>query len=102
MRYVTGWDTSTFELIKISERATNLSRVFNIREGFSREDDNLPLRLMEPKRNGVLSSVSIDPIEFEKLKSRYYKMAGWNKQGVPTPEKLEELEIDWALSHLPN
>ena len=102
VRYVTGWDTSTFELIKISERATNLSRVFNIREGFSREDDNLPLRLMEPKRNGVLSSVSIDPIEFEKLKSRYYKMAGWNKQGVPTPEKLEELEIDWALSHLPN
>ena len=100
VRYVTGWDTSAFELMKISERAVNLARVFNIREGFTLEDDNLPRRLMEPKANGVLSDVSIDPKQFEKLRSSYYKMAGWDNEGVPTPEKLEELEIGWARSHL--
>ena len=101
VRHVTGWDISTFELMKISERAMNLARVFNIREGFTRGDDNLPRRLMEPKINSVLSNVSINPKEFEQLKSIYYKIAGWDNQGVPTPEKLEELEIGWAVSHLP-
>ena len=100
VRYVTDWDTSAFELMKVSERAINLARVFNFREGFNREDDKLPRRLMEPKTNGVLSNVSISPKEFEKLKSHYYAMAGWDSQGVPTAEKLEELEIDWALSYL--
>lgn len=100
VRYVTGWDTSTFELFKVSERAINMARVFNIREGFSGKDDELPQRLLEPKANGVLSTVSIDKLEFEKLKSIYYKMAGWDTQGVPTPEKLEELEIGWATSYL--
>ncbi len=102
VRSVTGWDVSAFELMKISERAVNLSRIFNIREGFNREDDVLPRRLMEPKSNGVLSNVSIDPNEFEDLKSAYYKMVGWNNQGVPTSEKLEELEISWTLSCFQN
>ena len=102
VRYVTGWDISTFELMKISERAINLARVFNIREGFTRGDDNLPRRLMEPKVNSILSKVSINPKGFEQLKSIYYKIAGWDNQGVPAPEKLEELEIGWALSHLPS
>ena len=100
VKYVTGWDTSAFELMKASERAINLTRVFNIREGFHREDDNLPPRLMQPKTNGALSNVSISPNEFEKLKSTYYAMAGWDSQGVPTAEKLEELEISWAISYL--
>jgi aldehyde:ferredoxin oxidoreductase len=102
VRHVTGWDISTFELMKISERAINLARVFNTREGFTRADDSLPRRLMEPKTNGALSDVSIDPNQFEELKSRFYKMAGWDGKGVPTPEKLEELDIGWAASYLPH
>ncbi len=100
VKYVTGWGTSTFELMKVSERATNLARLFNVREGFHREDDNLPNRLMISKKNGVLSNVSINQEEFEKLKSNYYSIAGWDSKGVPTSEKLEELEIDWALPFL--
>jgi aldehyde:ferredoxin oxidoreductase len=100
IKYVTGWNTSTFELMKTSERAINLSRVFNIREGFNREDDNLPSRLMEPKTNGVLSKTSVNPKEFDQMKSIYYNMAGWDSRGVPTPEKLEELEIGWTIPHL--
>ena len=102
VKSVTGWDISTFELMKVSERAINLARLFNIREGFRREDDNLPNRLMVPKKNGVLSNVSINQDEFEKLKSNYYAISGWDSKGVPRLEKLEELEIEWALSYLPS
>ena len=96
VRSVTGWNASAFELMKVSERANNLARVFNVREGFKREEDKLPQRLMEPKLNGILSNVSIDAEELERAKDLYYKMVGWNDEGVPTSEKLEELDISWV------
>ena len=36
------------ELLRIGERATNLARLFNVREGFSGADDTLPERLFQP------------------------------------------------------
>jgi aldehyde:ferredoxin oxidoreductase len=100
VNYVTGWTTSSFELMKVSERATNLARIFNIREGFTREDDNLPSRLMDPKINGALSNASININDLEKAKDIYYKIAGWDTFGIPISEKLNELEIAWAATKL--
>jgi len=96
VRCVTGWNTSVFELMKVSERATNLTRVFNVREGFTRKEDKLPQRILQPKLNGALSNSSIDAEELENAKQIYYQMAGWNKEGIPTSEKLEELDVSWA------
>ena len=96
VRCVTGWKTSAFELMQVSERATNLARVFNIREGFRREEDKLPKRIMQPKLDGFLSNSAIDAEELEKAKEIYYQMAGWNEEGVPKSSKLEELDIGWA------
>jgi aldehyde:ferredoxin oxidoreductase len=95
VNYVTGWNTSAFELMKVSERATNLARIFNVREGFTRKDDTLPVRLMEPKINGPLTNSSISVNDLEHAKDIYYKMVGWDSNGVPTIEKLRELGIDW-------
>ncbi len=50
----TDWDISLDELLEIGERATNMARVFNAREGFTRKDDTLPERLFGPLENGVL------------------------------------------------
>ncbi len=93
VNYVTGWKTTAFELMKVSERATNLARLFNIREGFDRKDDVLPPRLLDPKINGALSTSSIKIKDLEQAKDIYYKMAGWNEKGIPTSEKLMELDI---------
>lgn len=81
--------------MKVSERATNLARIFNVREGFTRKDDTLPARLMEPKINGPLANSSISVSDLEHAKDIYYKMVGWDSNGVPTIEKLRELGIDW-------
>jgi len=100
VNYVTGWKTTAFELMKVSERATNLARIFNTREGFSRKDDTLPPRLLYPKINGALSKTSIPINDLERAKDIYYKMVGWDTRGIPTSEKLRELEIGWAIDHL--
>jgi len=92
---VTGWRTSTTELLRIAERTLTMARSFNIREGFSAADDKLPNRFFQPKRNGALSTKFYDPEQLEKAKSYYYTLMGWDaKTGVPTPEKLQELDIE--------
>jgi aldehyde:ferredoxin oxidoreductase len=53
IRDATGWDVTLEELLQIGERATNLARIFNIREGFSAKDDNLPERLFSPLKRAL-------------------------------------------------
>jgi len=94
---VTGWRTGIVEMLRVAERALALARMFNIREGFTAADDRLPKRFFQPKRDGVLSTKSFDPEQLERAKSYYYTIMGWDaKTGIPTPEKLEELGIEWA------
>ncbi len=57
---VTGWETSAIELAKVGERAINLMRIYNIREGFTVEDDTLPDRFYHPQTSDALSKTTVD------------------------------------------
>lgn len=84
-------------MLQIGERATNLARVFNQREGFSRKDDVLPQRFYEPLENGALQGESMSLDEFENALTMLYQMKGWDiESGMPTPEKLTALDLEWA------
>ena len=93
---VTGWDTDIQELMSVGERAANLARAFNIREGFSAHDDNLPRRFFTAQTSGPLRGVAIDETAFEKARQAYYNIMDW-PEGVPSLAKLTELGIDWVL-----
>ena len=93
----TGWDMTEWELMKVGEKSNVMARLFNLREGFTRADDNLPQRMYEGLQNGKLEGVSIDKGEFEQMLSLYYDMAGWDEGGMPTAGKLAELDLLWAL-----
>jgi aldehyde:ferredoxin oxidoreductase len=93
---VTGWDTTMFELMKCGERAINMMRIFNNREGFTRDDDRIPERFHKPLGSGPLKDVRLDKGEFEKAKSVYYGMMGWDDYGKPSRGKLQELDIEWT------
>jgi len=98
---VTGWPVSLWELIKTSERANNLKRAFNVREGFGPADDCLPERMFQPLENGALEGVAIDREEFARMLELYYDMAGWDrKSGFPTPAKLAELDLEWLADEV--
>jgi len=95
----TSWDMSLWELLKVGERANTMSRLYNLREGFTAADDNLPQRMFEPLQNGKLEGKAIDPQEFQQAIQLYYQMAGWDVTGVPTQGKLAELDLLWANGH---
>ncbi len=93
----TGWNTSTFELMKAAERAITLGRCFNVREGLTVAEDRLPIRFFQPATEGPLATKVIDPIEFEQARSTYYEMMGWDRTtGIPSVARLTELNIEWA------
>ena len=94
----TGWDMTVWELLKVGERANTMSRLFNLREGFSAADDTLPQRMFEPLRKGKLTGVAIDRTQFADALKLYYQMAGWGDDGIPTAGKLAELDLLWAQS----
>ncbi|MBT8172177.1 aldehyde ferredoxin oxidoreductase family protein [Candidatus Bathyarchaeota archaeon] len=96
IRSVTGWNTTTFELMKVVERGNTLARLFNLREGFTEKDDWLPSRFFQPRTSGLLKDTAVNPEQLQKAKLLYYNMMGWNNQGVPKQSTLEELDISWA------
>jgi aldehyde:ferredoxin oxidoreductase len=75
-------------------------RVFNIREGLTAKDDTLPDRFYHPQTSGALSETAVKRNELNDAVEFYYKMMGWSAEGWPTREKLEELDISWAYSHI--
>lgn len=83
------------ENIMIGERIYNLARAFNIREGFRRKEDTLPKRFFEePLPEGAAEGHFINSDEFDKMLSEYYKIKGWDKNGIPTRKKLVELNLE--------
>lgn len=63
-----------FELMKVSERANNLARIFKIRGGFTEEDNCPHPRFLLPKTSGALSSTTVDSEKLRKAKIAYYGM----------------------------
>ncbi len=97
---MTGWNTSVHEILKIGERAHNLTRMFNLREGFTKEDDVLPERFHQPFEDGPIAGIAPTGEEFLRARADYYEMAGWDEDGRPTPLKLAELGIEWAQEEM--
>lgn len=92
----TDWDMTIDDLLEIGERATNMARVFNVREGFTRKDDTLPERLFTPLEDGPLSGEVFPRDEFESALTVLYSLKGWDPEtGIPTRERLEALSLGW-------
>ena len=88
---VTGIPYATGDLIRTGERVWNLEKLYNLREGFAREDDTLPPRLLnEPVMDGPSKGwVS----HLEPMLKEYYRTRGWDENGIPKRQKLQELSL---------
>lgn len=98
MEAVTGWNVSIHEMMELGERAVTMARIFNVREGFTTEDDDLPERLYEPLEAGTPGEKRIDREEFARGIELYYEAMGWNREtGIPTDGRLAYLGLEWLM-----
>jgi aldehyde:ferredoxin oxidoreductase len=94
---VTGWNLTLEEIEGIGERIYNLERAFNCREGVSRKDDALPHRTShQPIPDGPSKGMQTPPDEFNAMLDEYYRLRGWDSNGIPTREKLTALGLEEA------
>jgi aldehyde:ferredoxin oxidoreductase len=90
----TGLNTSQEELLLGAERIFNLTRMVNVRLGISRKDDYPPARVFEePLPSGPYKGKKMNREDYDKLLDMYYELRGWDKNGIPTKEKLDALEL---------
>ncbi|MDH5376042.1 MAG: aldehyde ferredoxin oxidoreductase family protein [Candidatus Bathyarchaeota archaeon] len=93
---VTGFDVTAEDMRRAGERINNVARLFNIREGLGRKDDTLPYKVMHlpVPDEGPSKGAYVTQKELDFLLDDYYQSRGWNKDGIPSIEKLKELGMD--------
>jgi benzoyl-CoA reductase subunit BamB len=82
----TGFEMDEGKLTKAAKRYRTLVRAINISRGMRRKDEKPPANHWK-KRYPELE---------EKLLDEYYKLKGWNADGIPTKESLHELDLDYV------
>jgi len=82
----TGIEMDEDTLTQAANRNRTLVRAFNVRRGMRRKDEKPPEDHWK-KRFPELEA---------KLLDTYYKYKGWNKEGIPTKEYLNELSLDYV------
>ncbi|MGE5258504.1 MAG: aldehyde ferredoxin oxidoreductase C-terminal domain-containing protein, partial [Hyphomicrobiales bacterium] len=85
-----GFDMDEAKLTQAAKRYRTLVRAVNIRRGMRRKDDKPPEDHWK-KRFPELEKELLDT---------YYKLKGWNNEGIPTRESLHELGLDFVSEDL--
>jgi aldehyde:ferredoxin oxidoreductase len=105
--YNTGLEFTPEELWEISRRCNMIERLFNLREGLTRNDlekgDMLNHRYFdEPTRRGAIDVVGrvIDKKKFVKMIDEFYAHKGLDEKGTPKPETLKQLGLEKEPSHM--
>lgn len=80
----TGLDVDADHLMRAAERALVVQRLFNVREGLTREMEVGDQSHMKPEHQEKL----------HRLLDEYYGYHGWTLDGIPTPETLERLGLE--------
>jgi len=86
----TGMDLDEAGLKNIVNRSRNLHRAFNNRRGMTRADEKPPEDHWKRRF----------PEFEERLLTTYYKFKGWNYDGIPTRERLVELDLGYVAEDL--
>lgn len=90
----TGLSFTAGELRTVGERIYTLERLMLVRDGMGRGDDTLPKRYFdEPIPEGPAQGHVISREKFEGMLDEYYRLHGWDNNGVPKQSTLKKLEL---------
>jgi len=99
LKAVTGWDFTPDEAKTVGLRAVNLMRAFNIRAGITGDLDRPSTRYGSTPIDGPSKGQTIMP-HWEKMLKDYYSLMGWDLEGKPLPETLDNLGLGHVIKDL--
>ncbi len=96
---ITGIRRTWEDLEQVGARVWNLTRMFWVREveGFGRAwDMPSPRFYEEPPATGVTAGQITTLESVNRLLDMYYEQRGWDANGIPLPQTLENLGLAWV------
>lgn len=94
-----GFQWKLKDLLRSGERGWNLKRMINHRLGLTRSNDRLPKAMLTPY-NDLLPHDQYAP-DIDEMLQAYYETRGWDPvTGIPTLQKLTELNLAWTVQEL--
>lgn len=99
-----GEKVSRQQVLELGNKIINLERLFNVREGFNRQDDYLPSRFTKEELEIEIFTgdrlVGLVPtgekrkvvIDLERLLDEYYQLRGWSKNGIPQSMEIGQVK----------
>lgn len=88
-REAVGSDESDADILLKGERVWNLEKRFNIAAGV--EKDTLPPRLLREELPEGPAKGKVN--ELHTMLEEYYRLRGWDSEGIPTADKVRELGL---------
>ncbi len=70
-----------------------LEWLFNLREGIGKKDDTLPKRFTDEPQ---IPDKPESRVRMDKMLPPYYKLRGWDANGVPTKATLRKFGLDFV------
>jgi len=91
---VTGESVSADELRVVGERIVAAKKLFNVREGWTRDEDTLPARFLKERLGGADERHALGRDELNRMIASYYRAQGWTETGDVPPARIHELDLD--------
>lgn len=94
VNWITGFEYSEKEFKKVGWRVLTLERMYNNRQGFTKEDDFLTDKLY---KKGTPKNEPLNRDKYERELLIYYKSMGWDSEGIPKEETIKKLGLEDIL-----
>ena len=90
LELVTGWKINSAELHDTARRIVHLRKLYNIRHGWTPDEDTLPERfLAEPLSEGASAGATLSRPHLQALIGEYNRQRGWSPEGWLSPVLIE-------------
>jgi aldehyde:ferredoxin oxidoreductase len=93
IKLATGMKMDYGLFARAGARGYTLERLFNLREGIGKEQDSLSKRFTEDE---LIKGKPKSRVPLGKMMPKYYKLRGWDQNGVPTPKTVRKLGLDFV------
>lgn len=105
IEYATGVKFTVDELMEIGERAYQIERAVISLRGCRRADDMPNYKCLHEECPGdhpvgPVPLPAIDREKYEGILDQYYANRGWDKEGIPSRERLESLDLKYVADKL--
>ncbi|MFZ5573516.1 MAG: aldehyde ferredoxin oxidoreductase family protein [Thermodesulfobacteriota bacterium] len=93
IKLATGMKMDYGRFLRAGARGYTLERMFNLREGIGKEQDSLARRFTDDQ---LIAGNTKSRVPLGKMLPKYYKLRGWDENGIPSPGTLKRLNLDFA------